>query len=143
MQTTRHPQDAPPSFESVWAMMQENAVQMEKFRESQEKTARKIDILTDQMGGLHNKFGEMAEHLVAPGVVERFNNLGYHFDGIADRGFKILDEKRNLLSDNYKLSENSDYKSLSDKELKIPYLTKQNLGTIKRETAYLTLTKSR
>jgi len=53
------------------------------------------------MGGLHNSFGEMAEHLVAPGIVERFNNLGYHFDGIADRGFTILDEKGNLFPDNY------------------------------------------
>ena len=105
-----------PSFESVWAMMQENAVQMQEnavqiqeLRESQRETDRSIKALTKQMGGLHNSFGEMAEHLVAPGIVERFNNLGYHFDGIADRGFKILDEKGNLKIEIDILLENGDY----------------------------------
>jgi len=123
-----------PTFESVWAMMQENAVQMERLRErqnenavqmekfresqketertikeSQRETERSIKALTEQMGGLHNKFGEMAEHLVAPGIVERFNSFGYHFDGIADRGFKILDEKRNLKAEIDILLENGDY----------------------------------
>ena len=124
-QTTRHLQDAnPPSFDSVWAALMENREQLKEtdrilresqreteriLKESQEKTTRKIDILTDQMGGLNNKFGEIAEHLVAPGVVEQFNNLGYHFDGIADRGFKILDEKGNLKTEIDILLENGDY----------------------------------
>ena len=116
-----------PSFESVWAALQETdrlikevsasqketSLQMKEteriIKESQEKTARKMDILSEQMGGLHNKFGAMAEHLVAPGIVERFNNLGYHFDGIADRGFKILDKKGNLKAEIDILLENGDY----------------------------------
>jgi len=105
-----------PSFESVWAILQEvgemqkeNATEMEKLRESQKETERSIKALTSQMGGLHNKFGTMAEHLVGPGIVERFNSLGYHFDGIADRGFKILDEKRNLKAEIDILLENGDY----------------------------------
>jgi len=31
------------------------------------------------MGGLHNSFGEMTEHLVAPGIIRRFNELGFKF----------------------------------------------------------------
>ena len=131
-------QASAPSFETVWALVKEVAENLKEtdriikesqqetdrvIKESQqevakrqeetdrqiEKTSRKIEILTDQMGGLHNKFGEIAEHLVGPGIVERFNNLGYHFDGIADRGFKILDEKRNLKTEIDILLENGDF----------------------------------
>ena len=38
VQTARHPQDAtPPSFESVWAVLQENAQGMKELRESQKE----------------------------------------------------------------------------------------------------------
>ena len=122
------------SFEKIWATLdritesqketdlitKDNALQMKEFRESQketdrqikesqEKTEKSINALTEQMGGLHNKFGAIAEHLVGPGIVERFNNLGYHFDGIADRGFKILDDKGNLKTEIDILLENGDY----------------------------------
>ena len=127
LKTVKPPSAVAPTFESVWAMMQENAEAMKEFRESQKETdriikesqketerlieenSRSINALNKQMGGLHNSFGEMAEHLVAPGVVERFNNLGYHFDGIADRGFRILDENRNLKTEIDILLENGDY----------------------------------
>ena len=99
--------------ESFWAAMQELRESQKEtdrqIKESQEKTEKSINALTEQMGGLHNKFGAIAEHLVGPGIVERFNNLGYHFDGIADRGFKILDEKGNLKTEIDILLENGDY----------------------------------
>lgn len=71
------------TFEKVWAGIQE-------LRESQKDTDRQIKALNQQMGGLHNSFGEMAEHLVAPGIVKRFNELGFHFDEIAPGGIRIL-----------------------------------------------------
>ena len=43
------------------------------------ETDRQIKSLNKQMGGLHNSFGEMAEHLVAPGIIRRFNELGFKF----------------------------------------------------------------
>ena len=55
----------PLTFEKVWAMFQETD---RKFKE----TDRKI-------GELGNRFGELAEHLVAPGIMEKFNALGYTF----------------------------------------------------------------
>ena len=53
-----------------------------KLREQMKETDRKI-------GELSNRFGELAEHLVAPGIVERFNELGYRFDKVATKGCKV------------------------------------------------------
>jgi hypothetical protein len=39
---------------------------------------------------LSNRFGELAEHLVAPGIKSRFNELGYRFDMVATRGGEIV-----------------------------------------------------
>jgi len=86
----------------VWATL-------DRISKKQEQTGRQIEMLNEQMGGLHNKFGRLAEHLVAPSIVERFNSLGYHFDGIAEHGFKILDGKRNLLTEIDILLENGDF----------------------------------
>ncbi|MDR1385498.1 MAG: hypothetical protein LBJ67_16865 [Planctomycetaceae bacterium] len=68
------------TFESVWAIMQENALQLQELKQQMQKTDKQISKLSKQMGGLHNSFGELAEHLVAPSIVERFNELGYHFE---------------------------------------------------------------
>jgi hypothetical protein len=65
--------------------------------------------LNDQMGGLHNSFGELAEHLVAPNIAEKFNDMGYHFDSIAPGGKKILDEHGNKLAQIDLLLENGEY----------------------------------
>ena len=43
-----------------------------ELRESQKETRR-------QIGELGNRFGELAEHLVAPGVMEKFNEAGFNF----------------------------------------------------------------
>ncbi|MDR1385497.1 MAG: hypothetical protein LBJ67_16860 [Planctomycetaceae bacterium] len=75
------------TFESVWAIMQENALQLQELKQQMQetdrqmqKTDKQISELSKQMGGLHNSFGELAEHLVVPSIVERFNELGYHFE---------------------------------------------------------------
>jgi predicted AAA+ superfamily ATPase len=43
------------------------------------------------IGELGNRFGELAEHLVAPNIAKRFNELGYHFVGVARGGFEIFE----------------------------------------------------
>jgi len=101
-------QPTPPSFETVWAILQEVGKKQEELVESQKETARHIEetdrILKEnserldrkmarvskQMGDLHNRFGEMAEHLVAPSIEERFNELGFHFSAVAPGGYKVL-----------------------------------------------------
>ena len=83
-QTARHQPDAnPPSFESVWAMMQENAVQMKELRESQKETDRVLKeskkALDIQIGSLTNLFGDLTLGMVAPRLREKFRELGLVF----------------------------------------------------------------
>ena len=110
-----------PSFETVWAILQEVGRKQEQLAESQKEGAEAMKALREsqketdrqmketdrrlketeklvnsngkQIGGLHNSFGELAEHLVAPGIARRFNELGFHFDTIAPGGIKITNEK--------------------------------------------------
>jgi hypothetical protein len=62
------------TFEQVWAAIMEDRKENDRLMKD----------LTIQMGGLHRSFGELAEHLVAPGIVSRFNELGYHFDSMVN-----------------------------------------------------------
>jgi len=100
------------TFEKVWAMfqetdkqfketerlMKENAQEMkeraDRLDRQLEESKRLIDRNGRQMGGLHRKFGKLAEHLVAPGIARRFNELGYRFAGIAPRGYKIFENEQ-------------------------------------------------
>jgi polyribonucleotide nucleotidyltransferase len=59
----------PPTFESFWAGLQE-------VREIQKENARII-------GKLGNRFGELVEHLVAPNIMKKFNEQGFHFNETA------------------------------------------------------------
>ena len=116
------------TFEKVWAMfqetdrqmketdrrmqetdriVQENALQMKETDRRLKETERLVKETSKQMGGLNNSFGELAEHLVAPGVVERFNELGFHFDAVAERGLKFFDKKGNIKAEIDILLENS------------------------------------
>ena len=89
------------TFEKVWAMFQETDKKMQK-------TERLVKRISKQMGGLHNSFGELAEHLVAPGIVKRFNELGYSFDRISSKGCYIYDEKGKVIAEIDILLENSE-----------------------------------
>jgi hypothetical protein len=102
------------TFEKVWAMFQETGKRMEesdrrlregmeesdrRLKESLKETARKIKEVAEQqketsriVGGLGNRFGELAEHLVAPNIKEKFNDLGFHFTRCS-RDLVIADEK--------------------------------------------------
>ncbi|MCL2294463.1 MAG: hypothetical protein FWC36_06340 [Spirochaetes bacterium] len=112
--------------EDVWAMFRETDRQMKEsakeIREQMKETdrqmkeaAKRIKELSEQMGGLHNKFGELAEHLVAPGIVERFNNLGYRFTFVSHKknrasgGLIIHDEHGKVITEIDILLENGEY----------------------------------
>ncbi|MCL2763474.1 MAG: hypothetical protein FWD36_09795 [Treponema sp.] len=104
---------APPTgegltFEKVWAMFQEIAErqqetdrQMKENRNQMKETDRKI-------GELSNRFGELAEHLVAPGIADRFNELGHHFYGVAPGGYEIRDDQKKVIAQIDILLENGD-----------------------------------
>jgi hypothetical protein len=89
------------TFEQVWAAImagrkdfEETSRVVEETSREVEETSRMVKELSIQMGGLHRSFGELAEHLVAPGIVSRFNEMGYHFDSVAPQGIEIYDESR-------------------------------------------------
>ena len=117
------------TFEKVWAMFQETDRKFQetdrKFQETDKKIQETDRIIKqtafslkeaeklitkngEQIGGLHNSFGEIAEHLVAPGVAKRFNELGFHFDAISPGGIKIVDEKMKVKTEVDLLLENGD-----------------------------------
>jgi hypothetical protein len=54
-----------------------------EFRLEMEESGRRIDRQLEenarQLGYLNNRFGELAEHLVAPNIKEKFNALGFSF----------------------------------------------------------------
>ncbi|MDR1621658.1 MAG: hypothetical protein LBS00_04715 [Synergistaceae bacterium] len=58
-----------------------------------QEVARHIKETDQQIGRLGNRFGELAEHLVAPNIVQKFNVLGFHFDEISARHQVIKDER--------------------------------------------------
>jgi hypothetical protein len=71
VQTARHPQDVnPPSFESVWAILQEVAKSQKELNESQKKTERIIEKNAVEMGRLSKRMGEVVEYMVAPNLRE-------------------------------------------------------------------------
>jgi DNA segregation ATPase FtsK/SpoIIIE-like protein len=82
--------------------------QMQEIRDAHKETERVIKALGEQMGGLHRSFGEMAEHLVAPGIVDRFNEIGFHIMRTT-HGMKILGEKKKVRTEVDLLMENGDY----------------------------------
>jgi len=94
------------TFEKVWALFQESDRRMEK---QWKETDRRMKRLDKQMGNLHNRFGELAEHLVAPSIAKRFNELGFHFDNMAPGGEKIFDEDGRVIAQADIVLRNSDF----------------------------------
>jgi predicted AAA+ superfamily ATPase len=105
------------TFEKVWAMFQESSRKFDReMQESRQKwesqfqeTERIVKAVSLQMGDLHRSFGELAEHLVAPGIAARFNELGYHFDAVSPGGHRILDAQGKTKTEIDLLLENSEY----------------------------------
>jgi len=85
----------------------------EKRRKEFDEWKREMDRLVaennKQIGGLHRSFGELAEHLVAPGIAKRFNELGYHFDSILPGGRRLLDTQGRTLTEIDIVLENGEY----------------------------------
>jgi hypothetical protein len=55
--------------------------------------------LSRQMGTLGNRFGELAEHMVFPAVVKRFNELNYHFNFEFAGNCKIRDKNNQIIAE--------------------------------------------
>lgn len=130
-------QNTPLTFEKVWAALMENKEQMKEYARQQTEMQAKYQAehakyqaeyatyqaehakrqkeldkqmqrTDEQMGFLSNRFGELAEHLVAPNIHERFNELGNHFDGVAPGGYIVRDEQGKIKTEIDLLLENGE-----------------------------------
>jgi hypothetical protein len=108
----------PDEFWAFFTKSQEEAAErykewergMAELRAAHRETERVVKSVGRQMGELHNRFGELAEHLVAPGIIKRFNELGYHFDDTIAERVKILDDSgQKILTEIDLLLENGEY----------------------------------
>ena len=90
-------------------IVKETALQMKQTDRQMKETDRQMKETDRKIGELGNRFGELAEHLVAPGIVRRFNDLGYHFDDIIAERVKITDGQGRVLTEIDLLMENRDY----------------------------------
>jgi hypothetical protein len=103
-----------PTLEEFWAAFtksqEESDRRWARIEEEHRETERTIKKVSRQMGDLHNRFGELAEHLVAPGIIRRFNELGYHFDDTIAERVKLLDSTgQKILTEIDLLLENGEY----------------------------------
>jgi hypothetical protein len=104
VQTVRHPKDDnPPSFESVWALLEENAQGMKELREiqkelaeSQKATDRQMKKTDSELGKLSKRMGEVVEFMVAPNLCEKFKELGFDFSQSNQN--TIVSDKKNKIS---------------------------------------------
>jgi len=108
---TRHPADAnPPTFESVWASLQETAQIVKEVGRKQEEYAlhlketerilkedsqRQKDDFNNRLGSLTNLFGDVTEAMVAPKICEKFEEFGLYFPK-ANPNSRINDRVNNI-----------------------------------------------
>ena len=116
-------QNEPLNFEKVWAALMETREQMkesdrkfqalsresrEQFKALSRETRRQQEKTDRQIGKLGNRFGDLIEHLVVPGIVDKFNDLGYLFTRHAEN-VKYHDPKtRKIVAEVDILLENGD-----------------------------------
>jgi hypothetical protein len=77
----------------VAQQIKETDQQIKETAQRMKETDRQMKETDRQMGRLGKRFGELAEHLVAPNIVEKFNFLGFHFNEISAQHQVIKDER--------------------------------------------------
>ena len=80
-----------------------------EYEKEHKETERVVKEVSRQLGGVHRSFGEMAEFMVAPGVVDLFNDIGYHITEDVTPNKKIRDEKKNIRAEIDLYMGNGDY----------------------------------
>jgi hypothetical protein len=95
------------AVEETTRVVKETTRVVEETSRVVEETSRVVKETSQSVGGLNNSFGELAEHLVAPNIAEKFNALGYHFKGIGGSQ-KIRNERGQVIAEIDILLENGD-----------------------------------
>jgi hypothetical protein len=94
-----------PSFETVWAALQEvaerqkeTARQIKETDRQMKETDRKMKETDKKISDLGDRFGEMVEYMVMPSLVGKFRELGFVFTK-AYPHTKIRDDKNNIITE--------------------------------------------
>jgi len=90
------------TFEQVWAALMENREILKETGLKQQETDRQMKE-TDRMikemgkhfGDFTNRFGEIVEYMIAPNLLEKFNDFGYDFQE-ASTNHKVRDKKNDI-----------------------------------------------
>jgi hypothetical protein len=110
VQTVEHP-----TFETVWAGLQEvrqilkeNAEQQKKNNEEWEKRQKEsAERLDKELGRFGNRLGDIVEYMAAPNLVEKFADMGVVFEREYQNA-KIKDKKNNIFAQADIILENSE-----------------------------------
>jgi len=112
-----------PTFEKVWAMMQDNARQMQKLRKSQKETALQMKETDRKISKLGDSIGDIIEEMVKPNLLEKFRAFGFVFTKLY-KNAELRDEKNNFLTEiDFTLED-------GDKVMLVEVKTKPNTGDI-------------
>ena len=111
----------PPTFDTVWASLQETARRQDetgrqikesqenfdrrmkesqenfdrRMKESQENFDRRMKEHDKRFGDFSNRFGEIAEYMVAPNLQDKFYELGLDFQEVS-KSYKVQDHKNKI-----------------------------------------------
>ena len=142
----------PPSFESVWALIQENAQGIKELRESQKETARQMEETDRKMketarqmeeynkrfGEFTNRFGEVVEYMIAPNLREKFWEMGLEFNQANPNA--VFSEKKNILFEVDVLLQNGDKAMLVEVKTKLTTEdVKEHIERLEKMRAYADL----
>ena len=97
-QTARTDGSHTPNPETIWAILQENAIQLRELKESQKETDRIVKNNAQLIGKLGGRFGEMIEYMVMTNLISKFQELGYVFDKTHQQA-TIKDYKNNIITE--------------------------------------------
>ena len=101
-----------PNPDTIWAILQENALQLKKLRKNQKETYRIVRETAEnqketdqivknnakQIGKLGGRFGEMIEYMVMPNLVNKFRELGFVFTKAYPQA-TIKDDQNNIITE--------------------------------------------
>ena len=126
VQTTRHPDANPPTFESVWALIQEVGRKQEEYalhlketeRISKEEYQRDKNEFNERLGAITNLFGDLTEAMVAPRICEKFEELGLIFPK-ANRNTRVNDRVNKISLEVDIMLENGDKAMLIEVKTKL------------------------
>ncbi|MDR0321370.1 MAG: hypothetical protein LBI28_07685 [Treponema sp.] len=112
----------PPSFESVWAILQEVGEKQKEIAKRQEeavqKTEKDKEDFNRRLGEYINLFGDFTEYMMAPMLGEKFREFGLDFPKV-NRNTVVNDKVNNISFETDVMLENGDKAMLVEVKTKL------------------------